>query len=103
VTLTREEVLDAIRTERLHGYRWFEDATNKTDVVAIQRTNAGWVVFATDERATPLGLTQFDAEGPALDDFLERLRASKRVAEWEAAFRRKKEARIDGQADHDLV
>ena len=51
--MTPEETLATIQTENLSGYRWFEDATNDTDVVAIQRTESGWVVFATDERATP--------------------------------------------------
>lgn len=41
VTPTREEILGAIRSEGLSGYRWFEDATNETDVVAVQRPPTG--------------------------------------------------------------
>ena len=49
--MTPEEALATIRAEGLGRYRWFEDATNDADIVAIQRTESGWVVFATDERA----------------------------------------------------
>jgi hypothetical protein len=92
VTLTREEVLDAIRTEGLNGYRWFEDATNETDVIAIQRTSDGWVVFATDERATPIGRREFSSEEPALENFLSRLRSLNSVAAWHAKNREAKAA-----------
>lgn len=85
-----EAVLEAIRAEGLCGYRWFEGATNHTDVVVIQRTAEGWIVFATDERATPLGRRLFFAEDPALENFLSRLRARNSVAAWEAEHRRVK-------------
>lgn len=65
MTLTCEEVLDAIRTEGLTGYRWFEDATNETDVIAIQWTSDGWVVFATDERGIHSPIHQYRSEIPA--------------------------------------
>lgn len=87
MTLTREEVLSAIRTEGLSGYRWFEDATNETDVVAIQRISDEWVVFATDERATPIGRREFPSEEPALENFLSRLRSLNRVTAWHAKNR----------------
>ncbi|WP_431796672.1 hypothetical protein [Microbacterium enclense] len=35
--MTPEEALAAIRAEGLGDYRWFEDATNATVVVVIQR------------------------------------------------------------------
>ncbi|MFK5004569.1 hypothetical protein, partial [Klebsiella pneumoniae] len=53
--VTPEEALATILAEGLGRYRWFEDATNDADSVAIQRTVSGWVVFATYERATPQG------------------------------------------------
>lgn len=99
-----EEVLAAIRAEGLGDYRWFEDATNDTDIVAIQRTENGWVVFATDERAAPQGRREFTEEGPALENFLSRLRSLSRVAGWREKARRKeapryfvRELRIDGR------
>lgn len=77
--ITREAVLEAIRREGLRGYRWFEDATNQTDVVAIARAPDVWAVFATDERANPVGHHEFASEGAALESFLSRLRAANRV------------------------
>lgn len=97
-----EAVLMAIRAEGLSGYRWFEAATNHTDVVVIQRTAEGWTVFATDERATPLGRRFFCAEDPALDDFLSRLRARNSVAAWQAEHRRAKAARLADVTTDDL-
>ncbi len=100
----REETLATIRAEGLGGYRWFEDAMNDTDIVAIQRTGSGWVVFATDERATAQGRREFTEEGPALEDFLSRLRSSNSVAGWRAQVRRDsmpryfvRELRVDGR------
>lgn len=102
--MTPEEALATIRAERLGGYRWFEDATNDTDIVAIQRTESGWVVFATDERGTPQGRREFTEEGPALENFLSRLRSSNSVAEWREKVRAEnapryfvQERRIDGR------
>jgi len=100
VTLAREDVLDAVRTEGLSGYRWFEDATNETDVVAIQRTSDGWIVFATDERATPVGRREFSSEEPALENFLSRLRSLNSVAAWHAKNR---EAKAAERAEADAV
>lgn len=85
-----EEVLAAIRAEGLGDYRWFEDATNDTDIVAIQRTESGWVVFATDERAAVQGRREFTEEGPALENFLSRLRWSNSVRTWHEEIRREK-------------
>lgn len=100
----RKETLATIRAEGLSGYRWFEDATNDTDIVAIQRTGSGWVVFATDERATPQGRREFTGEEPALENFLSRLRSSNSVAEWREKARREntpryfvREVRVDGR------
>ncbi|MCC4247649.1 Imm59 family immunity protein [Microbacterium testaceum] len=100
----RDETLVTIRAEGLGGYRWFEDATNATDIVAIQRTESGWVVFATDERATVEGRREFTAEEPALEHFLSRLRSSNSVAAWREKVRREnapryfvRELRVDGQ------
>lgn len=100
----REETFVTIRAEGLGGYRWFEDATNATDIVAIQRTESGWVVFATDERATVEGRREFTAEEPALEHFLSRLRSSNSVAAWREKVRREnapryfvRELRVDGQ------
>lgn len=99
-----EEALAAIRAEGLGDFRWFEDATNAADVVVIQRTPDGWAVFATDERATPRGRSEFAEEGAALEDFLSRLRALSRVAAWHEKLRHDKtsryfvqERRIDGR------
>lgn len=99
-----EETLATIRAEGLSGYRWFEDATNDTDIVAIQRTENGWVVFATDERAAPQGRREFTAEEPALENFLSRLRSNNSVTEWHEKVRREKapryfvrELRVDGR------
>ncbi|SIS00261.1 Imm59 family immunity protein [Microbacterium sp. RURRCA19A] len=99
-----EETLAAIRTEGLRDYRWFEDATNATDVVAIQRTADGWVVFATDERATPQGRREFTEEGPALENFLSRLRSMNSIAAWREKIRHEEapryfvqERRVDGR------
>ncbi|MGC8073641.1 hypothetical protein ACP3W1_24080, partial [Salmonella enterica] len=66
--MTPEEALATIRAEGLGRYRWFEDATNDADIVAIQHTESGWVVFATDERATPQGRREFAAEAPAIEN-----------------------------------
>lgn len=87
-----EEALAAIRAEGLGDYRWFEDATNDTDIVAIQRTESGWVVFATDERATPQGRREFTEEGPALENFLSRLRSNNSVRAWHEEIRHEKPA-----------
>lgn len=102
--MIREETLAAIRTEGLRDYRWFEDATNVTDVVVIQRIAEGWVVFATDERATPQGRREFTEEGPALENFLSRLRSMnsivasrERIRHEEARRYFVQERRVDGR------
>ena len=72
--------------------------------MAIQRTESGWAVFATDERATPQGRREFTEEGPALDNFLSRLRSSNSVAAWREKARPEdapryfvRELRVDGR------
>jgi hypothetical protein len=77
---------------------------NATDVVVIQRIAEGWVVFATDERATPQGRREFTEEGPALEKFLSRLRSSNSVAGWRENVRREdvpryfvRELRVEGR------
>jgi len=99
-----DETLATIQAENLSGYHWFEDATNDADVVAIQRTESGWVVFATDERGTPQGRREFAAEEPALENFLSRLRSANSVAGWREKARPEnapryfvRELRVDGR------
>ncbi|WP_022879365.1 Imm59 family immunity protein [Microbacterium sp. B19] len=102
--MTPEEALATIRAEGLGRYRWFEDATNDADIVAIQRTESGWVVFATDERGTSQGRREFAEEEPALENFLSRLRSINSVAAWREKVRREnapryfvRELRVDGR------
>lgn len=77
--MTRDEALETIREEGLHGYVWFEDPSNHTEVVVIQRDGAEWTVLTTNERAGVEGLQRFVDEGEALDDFVRRLRAGRRA------------------------
>lgn len=86
--MNREEALEVIREEGLDGYVWFEDPSNQTEVVAIQRDGAEWTVLATNERAGVEGLRRFDDESEALESFIRRLRAGKRA---ETLHRRRQE------------
>lgn len=95
--MNRDEALAIIEREQLDGYVWFEEPTNKMEVVAIYRDGDEWVVLATNERATPEGVVRrFNEENSALENFIKRLRAGKRGAEL---LRRQRERKRSGLVD----
>lgn len=77
--MTRDEALEIIREEQLEGYVWFEDPTNRMDIVAIEQEGEEWVVLTTNERAAAEGVRRFEDESAALENFIKRLRAGKRA------------------------
>jgi len=75
--MTRDEALAIIDAEELDPYSWFEDPTNRTDLVGIDRDGEKWVVYTTNERAVMEGVRKYGSEGSTLDDFIKRLRGQK--------------------------
>lgn len=81
--MTREEAIKCIEKEDLSGYNFFEDRYNKENEVVIKEENEGWIVYATDERASKVTCSEkkFDTENEALENLIKRLRADKILRE----------------------
>ncbi|MBM7691680.1 hypothetical protein JOC77_001087 [Peribacillus deserti] len=73
--MTKADVMDVIKNEKLEDYNWFDDHNIKQDEVGIRTDGNTWLVYTSDERANPISEKQFDSESEALDNFIKRLRA----------------------------
>lgn len=73
---TAAEAYKALHDEGLTHWSWFESSSPVADEAGIRRDGRHWVVFATDERAAEAYRREYDEEGPALADFLQRVRAT---------------------------
>ena len=75
--MTREDVKEIIRKERLTGYNFFENRDNVENEIVVVIESKQWIVYATDERASKITGSErtFDNEESALDNFVKRLRA----------------------------
>lgn len=72
-----EDVLRIIEQENLVGYNLFENRGNRENEIVIKREEQGWIVYATDERASKVTGSEkvFLTEESALDNFIKRTRA----------------------------
>ncbi|MEZ3162022.1 hypothetical protein AB1K54_16015 [Microbacterium sp. BWT-B31] len=85
--MRQDEALAIVSVESLTDFVWFEEPTNRANVVGIGRDGERWWTYTTDERAAVHGAVFFDDEEAALDDFIERLRALDRMMRWRARRR----------------
>ncbi len=81
--MTREEAIEIILEEKLSNYNLNEDRENNEDEVVIKNRDSMWVIYVTDERASKITGSEikYENEKDAWDDFVERLRADKRLRE----------------------
>lgn len=91
--MIREEAKNIIETEKLQGYNLFENRPNKKEEVGICEKGGRWIVYVTTERTGIAAGSErvFDNESDALENFIKRLRADKRLREIEK--RRKERAK----------
>ena len=109
--MTREEALSIIENENLICYSWFGKEMRKhwyfvQDITVIDRIGKRWVTYIIGERDSIIANTQlyFDSEEEALDDFIRRLKLTKREIDCGLEERRKKELarETEGETqDHD--
>ncbi len=71
-------VREALATESLAHFNWFEDRGLRADEVGIAKAESGWQVYSTDERACAQYEKVHEDQGEALADFLEKVRATNR-------------------------
>ena len=74
--VTREKALEIIRDENLKFFNWFDDHEIKPDEVGISQEEDKWTVYSSDERANPVSEKEFYSESEALDNYINRLRAT---------------------------
>lgn len=79
--MTRELALRIIEEESLDDFNIFNEQKNRENEIVIIKKNDKWITYATDERANFVIGSEgvFDSESQAWDDFIERLRAGKRL------------------------
>jgi hypothetical protein len=75
IKLTRENALEIIQNEKLQNLNWFDDHTINPNEVGISEKANKWQVYTSDERANPISEKEFQTEGEALENFIQRLRA----------------------------
>lgn len=77
--MTLEETKAVVASEELTEFAAFTSKLEANKVFLV-RSDESWSVFATDERATVLGsIDRFDSIDDAATEFLDRLRAAKRI------------------------
>ena len=94
--MNKDETLKIIEDEKLINYKWFKnewvaDRRIVNDIVAIDHADAKWVTYIIGERDWIIDETQlyFDSEEEAMDDFIRRLRLTKRIIDRELEERRR--------------
>lgn len=75
--VTETEALSAIETESLPGAMWMTRPSGKAMRTAIFEQDGVWHVLAAGERGAVEDDTEHQSESAALEDFVERLRATK--------------------------
>lgn len=76
-----QECRDIIRKEKLIYYSIFDEHELEPDEVCIRKVNDKFVVFTMSERCSPIedSIKEFSNESDALEAFIDRLRATKRL------------------------
>ncbi len=79
--MTKIEALGIIHKENLSGYNLNETRPHMQNEVGIQYQNRKWIVYTTTERASLMPGSEeiYSSESDALNDFIDRLRASKEL------------------------
>lgn len=81
--MNEKETRDILKREKLENYNLFENRPLKENETVIKKTeNNNWDVFVTSEKGNPGGVKTYSDKDIALDDFVERLRADKRLREY---------------------
>lgn len=63
-------------------FNWMRSPDNDTLMTSIYEDAGRWIVSTTNERATEEGVKEYDDREGAVTDFVSRINASVRVAEW---------------------
>jgi hypothetical protein len=80
--MTREQVLEIINQEKLEGYNWFNDHDHKPNEIVISEYKNKWLVVTTDERSNEVSKKEFENLNDALENFIKRLRAQKKILDF---------------------
>jgi hypothetical protein len=78
-----KEAIRIIHEEELQDYNMNELRDDRENEVVLRHESDKWLVYVTDERAIKITNSQdtYEDEEEALDDFIDRLRADKKL--WE--------------------
>lgn len=79
--MTLQECRKIINDEQLINYNWFDEHEFKPNEVCIRKVKEKYVVFVTSERCSPMedSIDEFIDESKALQSYIYRLRAAKRL------------------------
>ena len=81
--MNEKEARDILKEEQLTNFNLFENRNLRENETIIKKRNDNtWNVFVTSEKGNPEGLKIYSDKNVALDDFVERLRADKRLREY---------------------
>lgn len=78
--MTKDQALKIIDREHIEDYN-YQNKKHSANEVGIYSTDQGWIVYATDERASVVTGSEafFSSEFDAWDNFIDRLRAGMRL------------------------
>lgn len=81
--MSPEEAIQIITDEELYivSYNWFEDKRAVEDEVGIIKKENQWLVYTASERANPSDIKSYDVIEESLDDFIQRMRDSKKIVQ----------------------
>ena len=77
--MTKEEFSDTLRKEDLHFNLLFKKPHNDVFAYVYYEVDSKYIVFQTDEKASPFLQWDFKTESEALDFLLNRLRNQKAI------------------------
>lgn len=79
--MTKQEAVAIIESEQLEDYNLCEQRYHHENEVGIQNLGVQWIVYATDECASVVTVSEayFEFEEDAWDNFIHRLRALNRI------------------------
>ena len=78
--MTKDEALEVIEKEKLHGFN-FEGKNISANEVGIQFYGDKWMVYHSDEKASCNIIGEYDLENDAVEHVIECLRLNKRFEE----------------------
>lgn len=87
--MTEQEALEIIQNENLDGTNFFSTNRLHFESTVIMKVDNSWEVYIYGEKGGKEGFVSYDNESEALVDYLERLRAWKRVV----SYRERRKAR----------